>query len=122
MFKKGTAGTDEALTKLKKISTEDMDEFVNASGNTFKKIKQPDLPNIKDYIAKNHLKLKEGEIESAKKTSLLIKEELSYMKSQFTKLTDEGEKAKLAKKYKDLTSKLECNEKYLASLMKELEN
>ena len=122
VFKKGTAGTDEALTKLKKISTEDMDEFVNASGNTFKKIKQPDLPNIKDYIAKNHLKLKEGEIESAKKTSLLIKEELSYMKSQFTKLTDEGEKAKLAKKYKDLTSKLECNEKYLASLMKELEN
>ena len=44
------------------------------------------------------------------------------MKSQFTKLTDEGEKAKLAKKYKDLTSKLEYNEKYLASLMKELEN
>ena len=88
----------------------------------FGKIKQPDIKNIDDYIKRNPSKLKEGEIESAKKTSLLIKEELSYMKSQFTKLTDEGEKAKLAKKYKDLTSKLECNEKYLASLMKELEN
>lgn len=117
VFKKGTAGTDEALTKLKKISTEDMDEFVNASGNTFKKIKQPDLPNIKDYIAKNHLKLKEGEIKALKSDNLRIKKELADMERQFEKLTDEGDKAKLAAKYEEYTGHLKKNEDCLADIM-----
>ena len=167
VFKKGAAGKDEALTKLKKLAKEDFDEFekirkeigkygfqpyfhpktgelkimdgaksmeevgkkLKAQGliNDIPKtnkgaIKQPDIKNIDDYIDQNHSKLKLGEIEDLKKTSLWIKDEMARIKSQFRELTDEGEKAKLAKKYKDLTSKLEDNEKYLASLMKELEN
>lgn len=117
VFKKGTAGTDEALTKLKKISAEDMDEFVNASGNTCKKIKQPDLPNIKDYIAKNPLKLKEGEIKALKSDNLRIKKELADMERQFEKLTDEGDKAKLAAKYEEYTIHLKKNEDCLANIM-----
>ena len=117
VFKKGAAGTDEALTKLKKISAEDMDEFVNASGNTCKKIKQPDLPNIKDYIAKNPLKLKEGEIKALKSDNLRIKKELADMERQFEKLTDEGDKAKLAAKYEEYTGHLKKNEDCLADIM-----
>lgn len=117
VFKKGAAGKDEALTKLKKISAEDMDEFVNASGNTCKKIKQPDLPNIKDYIAKNSLKLKEGEIKALKSDNLRIKKELADMERQFEKLTDEGDKAKLAAKYEEYTGHLKKNEDCLADIM-----
>ena len=78
--------------------------------------------NIDDYIKENPSKLKLGEIEKVKKSSLGMKDEMARIKSQFRELTDEGEKARLASIYKDYTSKLEDNEKYLASLMKELEN
>ena len=59
VFKKGTAGTDEALAKLKKISTEDFSDFVKVRKEMGKygfqpnsrilKIK-PDIKNTDDYI------------------------------------------------------------------------
>ena len=83
----------------------------------FKQIKQPDLPNITDYIAKNSLKLKEGEIKALKSDNLRIKKELADMERQFEKLTDEGDKAKLAAKYEEYTIHLKKNEDCLANIM-----